>query len=118
RRCEASGTPARTTSPIRDKTRVVIDGQPTLSERSAFERGLDMSVLAMASAADQSGMDLEAPDRLYDIVGESAALKLALARLSQVAQTNSSVLLLGPTGTGKELFARALHERSRRHARP
>ena len=76
-----------------------------------------MSVLAMASAADQSGMDLEAPDRLYDIVGESAALKLALARLSQVAQTNSSVLLLGPTGTGKELFARALHDRSRRHAR-
>ena len=53
-----------------------------------------------------------------DIVGESAALRLALARLSQVAPTNSSVLLLGPTGTGKELFARALHERSRRHARP
>ena len=53
-----------------------------------------------------------------DIVGESAALRLALTRLSQVAPTNSSVLLLGPTGTGKELFARALHERSRRHARP
>ena len=53
-----------------------------------------------------------------DIVGESAALRLALARLAQVAPTNSSVLLLGPTGTGKELFARALHERSRRHARP
>ena len=50
-----------------------------------------------------------------DIVGESAPLRLALARLSQVAPTNSSVLLLGPTGTGKELFARALHERSRRH---
>jgi len=53
-----------------------------------------------------------------EIVGESAALRLALTRLSQVAATNSSVLLLGPTGTGKELFARALHERSRRHARP
>ena len=53
-----------------------------------------------------------------DIVGESVALRLALARLAQVAPTNSSVLLLGPTGTGKELFARALHERSRRHARP
>ena len=53
-----------------------------------------------------------------DIVGDSTALRLALARLSQVAPTNSSVLLLGPTGTGKELFARALHERSRRHARP
>ncbi len=43
---------------------------------------------------------------------------MALARLSQVAPTNSTVLLLGPTGSGKELFARALHERSRRHARP
>jgi len=53
-----------------------------------------------------------------DIVGESTSLRLALARLAQVAPTNSSVLLTGPTGTGKELFARALHERSRRHARP
>ena len=53
-----------------------------------------------------------------EIVGESASLRVALARLSQVAATNSTVLLLGPTGTGKELFARALHERSRRHARP
>ena len=53
-----------------------------------------------------------------DIVGESAPLRLALTRLAQVAPTNSSVLLLGQTGTGKELFARALHERSRRHARP
>ena len=52
-----------------------------------------------------------------EIVGESAALRLGLARLAQVAPMNSSVLLLGPTGTGKELFARALHERSRRHAR-
>src|SRR4030095_7199174 len=53
-----------------------------------------------------------------DIVGESTALRLALGRLAQVAPTHSSVLLLGRTGTGKELFARALHERSRRHARP
>ena len=53
-----------------------------------------------------------------DIVGGSAPLRTALARLAQVAPTNSSVLLTGPTGTGTELFARALHERSRRHARP
>ena len=52
-----------------------------------------------------------------DIVGESAPLKVALARLAQVAPTQLTVLLLGPTGTGKELFARAIHERSRRHAR-
>ena len=52
-----------------------------------------------------------------EIVGESAALRTALARLGQVAPMNSSVLLMGPTGTGKELFARAIHERSRRNAR-
>jgi len=53
-----------------------------------------------------------------DIVGESAPLRVALSRLNLVAPTNSTVLLIGPTGTGKELFARALHARSRRHARP
>ena len=52
------------------------------------------------------------------IVGVSTPLRLALDRVNQVAPTNASVLLLGPTGTGKELFARALHQRSRRHARP
>jgi formate hydrogenlyase transcriptional activator len=52
-----------------------------------------------------------------EIVGESASLRTALARLGQVAPMHSSVLLLGPTGTGKELFARAIHERSRRNAR-
>ncbi|MGZ8255734.1 MAG: sigma-54 interaction domain-containing protein, partial [Burkholderiaceae bacterium] len=53
-----------------------------------------------------------------EIVGTSARLRLALTRLSRVASTSSTVLLQGPTGTGKELFARALHERSRRRTRP
>jgi transcriptional regulator with GAF, ATPase, and Fis domain len=51
------------------------------------------------------------------IIGEGAALKPALARLAQVAPLDATVLLLGETGTGKELFARALHDRSRRRDR-
>ncbi len=51
------------------------------------------------------------------IVGESAALRRVLAELEQVAASDVTVLLMGETGTGKELLARALHERSRRAAR-
>jgi formate hydrogenlyase transcriptional activator len=52
-----------------------------------------------------------------EIVGESAVMREALERLAQVAPLNCAVLLLGETGTGKELFARAVHERSRRRSR-
>src|SRR5262245_371498 len=55
-------------------------------------------------------------DRFNEIVGESRALRSALRKLQQVAATRTSVLLRGETGTGKELFARAIHARSPRHA--
>jgi formate hydrogenlyase transcriptional activator len=45
-----------------------------------------------------------------DIIGESPALKTALSLVSVVAPTDSTVLILGETGTGKELFARAIHK--------
>ena len=53
-----------------------------------------------------------------EIVGESEPMRRVLAELSQVAAADVSVLLLGETGTGKELLARALHEQSGRRARP
>jgi len=53
-----------------------------------------------------------------EIVGQSRAIRLVLARVSQVAPTDAAVLLLGETGTGKELLARALHQRSLRSGRP
>jgi len=52
------------------------------------------------------------------IVGCSEPLMLALRNLAQVAVTDSTVLVLGETGTGKELVARAIHKRSRRANRP
>jgi len=52
------------------------------------------------------------------IVGRSAALRSVLAELDLVAPTDSTVLILGETGTGKELIARAVHTRSRRRAQP
>ena len=52
-----------------------------------------------------------------EIVGESPALRSVLARLAKVAPTDSTVLITGETGTGKELIARAIHKRSHRSAR-
>ena len=51
------------------------------------------------------------------IVGDSVALKTVLELVQTVASSNSTVLLLGETGTGKELMARAIHEHSRRKNR-
>ncbi len=53
-----------------------------------------------------------------DIVGQSDALKRILIKAKQVAPTSATVLLLGETGTGKGLIARAIHEASKRKDRP
>ena len=55
---------------------------------------------------------------LEEIVGASPALKTVMQQVNRVAPTDSTVLILGETGTGKELIARALHARSRRSAGP
>ena len=52
-----------------------------------------------------------------EIVGTSPPLQTVLSRVSKVAPTDSSVLITGETGTGKELVARAIHRRSRRSSR-
>ncbi len=53
-----------------------------------------------------------------EIVGNSNALKYVMYRVEQVAPTEATVLLLGETGTGKELVAKAIHRRSQRRSRP
>lgn len=53
-----------------------------------------------------------------EIIGESDTLKHVLYRVEQVSPLDTSVLLEGETGTGKELFARAIHQRSKRNKKP
>jgi len=52
------------------------------------------------------------------VVAESPATRLVLEQIDSVAQTTATVLLLGETGTGKEVFAQAIHRASARHVRP
>jgi len=59
-----------------------------------------------------------AEDKFEEIIGNSSALEMALAEVERVAPTDSTVLILGETGTGKELIARTIHNASRRRGRP
>ncbi len=53
-----------------------------------------------------------------EMVGRSPALQAILAQVREVGPTDATVMILGETGTGKELVARAVHQASRRHSRP
>lgn len=67
--------------------------------------------LALKEEVDQASM-------FEEIVGTSDVLKRVLLQVSKVAPTDSTVLISGETGTGKELIARAIHKRSQRSGRP
>src|SRR5262249_47488124 len=62
--------------------------------------------------------EIRAQGAFGDIIGTSASLRRALAAIKTVAPTDATVLLLGETGTGKELAARAIHEISKRRGGP
>jgi PAS domain S-box-containing protein len=62
--------------------------------------------------------ELQLDDKFGEIVGQSDAIKYVLFKVTQVAPTNTTVLITGETGTGKELVARAIHGASTRKNKP
>ena len=60
----------------------------------------------------------EVEERYRLVIGESAAMKIAVELAKKAADSNATVLLLGESGTGKEIFARAIHNWSERKDRP
>ena len=60
--------------------------------------------------------ELESTHQFDEIIGENSGLKRVLKQVEDVAGTDATVLILGETGTGKELIARAIHELSRRRS--
>ena len=73
----------------------------------------------MGAAATFGSVDQDRnPRRFEQIIGQSPALESVLEQVEQVAPTDSTVLIQGETGTGKELIARAIHNLSSRCGRP
>ncbi|MEK6335738.1 MAG: sigma 54-interacting transcriptional regulator [Acidobacteriota bacterium] len=62
--------------------------------------------------------EIELEHGFHEIIGESDEIKYVFFKINQVAPTDSTVLILGETGTGKELVARAIHSKSPRKDRP
>src|SRR5712672_1884116 len=90
--------------------------------RSPYAANVSGNLARLQNLIDEETFDLEEPvrteDKFEDIIGRSASLRAMLAEVKIVAPTDSTVLILGETGTGKELIARAIHNRSSRHDRP
>ncbi|MGC1870735.1 MAG: sigma 54-interacting transcriptional regulator [Acidobacteriaceae bacterium] len=81
-----------------------------IEDRKQTEQRLQNENVALREEIDRASM-------FEEIVGTSRALRAVLSRVSKVAPTDSTVLITGETGTGKELIARAVHKRSQRSSR-
>jgi PAS domain S-box-containing protein len=98
----------------------VMDVTEQWSARTALEKALEeIQVLKDHLQHENLALREQINQALMfeEIVGASPALRAVLSRVSKVAPTDSTVLLTGETGTGKELIARAIHKRSRRSSR-
>jgi formate hydrogenlyase transcriptional activator len=100
-------------NPVRDDKGQVIRwyvAATDIEDRKQAEDRLRSENVALREEIDKASM-------FEEIVGTSSALKSVLSRISKVAPSDSTVLITGETGTGKELVARAIHRRSDRASR-
>jgi PAS domain S-box-containing protein len=100
-------------NPVRDDHGNIVHWYTTGTDIDDLKRAEDrvrLENLALREEVDRSSM-------FEEIVGASPPLRSLLSHVSKVAPTDSTVLITGETGTGKELVARAIHKRSPRSAR-
>ncbi len=100
-------------NPFRDERGDVVRWYATgtdIHDRKQAEERVQKENIALREEIDKALM-------FEEIVGSSPALHAVLSRVAKVAPTDSTVLITGETGTGKELIARAIHKKSQRGGR-
>jgi formate hydrogenlyase transcriptional activator len=100
-------------NPLLDETGTVIRWYATGTDIDERKRNEDRTRNENVALRE----DIERSSMFEEIVGSSEALRRVLGQVSKVAPTDSTVLISGDTGTGKELIARAIHRRSHRSSR-
>ena len=112
--CDEAGEPAGlrgVTMDITDRKQAEENLQRALTEVSQLKNQLEEENIYLQE-------EIKLAHNFDEIVGHSDAIKYVLYKIEQVAPTDSTVLITGETGTGKELVARAIHSASRRKDRP
>ena len=100
--------------PLRDEKGHILQWYATgtdIEDHKRAQERMESENLALREEIDRTSM-------FEEIVGSSAALRKVLLQVAKVAPMDSTVLIQGETGTGKELVARAIHKRSNRSKRP
>ena len=101
-------------NPLRDEKRQITrwyTASTDIDDRKRADEKLQLENVALREEIDKASM-------FEEIVGTSRTLQTVLSRISKVAPSDSTVLITGETGTGKELVARAIHRRSDRSLGP
>ena len=114
-----------TVTPVRTKERGAVVAHTDVSEQVVARQELERTVVELERLREQLQAeteylreDLKREHSFDEIVGKSYVMVATLQKVEQAAKTDATVLLLGETGTGKELLARALHARSNRTKMP
>jgi formate hydrogenlyase transcriptional activator len=115
---ERASTPFEMEYIRRDETRVRVLAANAVLPPSPFRWITFVQDLTARERAEKIADDPGAAQEYEEIVGTSAALKRVMGQVEIVAPTDATVLVLGETGTGKELVARAIHKMSARRNRP
>jgi len=115
-------------TPIRDERGKLVGAVVTfedITERKRAEQALrnaldEVEQLKSRLQAEKNYLqeEIKLDHNFEEIISRSDALKMVLRKVEQVASTDATVLILGETGTGKELFVRAIHNLSLRKDRP
>ena len=105
------------TSRLSQRGRTCRNGDGRDSEKKAFEE-----IKALRDELQRENIvlreEIGKTSMFEEVIGSSSILQMVLERAAKVAPTDSTVLIMGETGTGKELIARAIHKRSKRSERP